>query len=78
MEVGRFNYQKFGFFSPPSTECPIINSPYGRLIGHRQNFHLDDENYYNQNRVLQGNPPVMISYDSDWAVCEYDPYKGIR
>ena len=76
MDVGKFNNQKFGFFISPAGVCPIINSPYGFLVGKKENFFLDNENYYNRNRVLEGRPPVFLGYDSRWAVCEYNPYNG--
>lgn len=78
LEVGKFNYQKFGFFVSPASVCPIVRSPYGYLVGRKQNFFLDDENYYNRNRVVSGSPPVFVGVDSRWAICEYDPHKAIK
>lgn len=74
IEVGSFNNQRFGFFILPNSKCPAIKSPSGILYGKKQKFFSDDENYMCRNKVIDGDPPVVLRKDgSRWAVCQYDP-----
>ena len=77
IEVGKFNKQAFGFFVSPTKSCPIVNSPYGYLIGKKQNFFMDDANYRYGKR--SGTAPVFRNAEgSVWTVCEYDPNDAVE
>ena len=80
IEIGEFN-QTFGFFSKPdNSQCPVLESPYGKLSATKETIFMDLENRNAATEVIRGDPPFVINSNKDGTVafCVYDPSNGVK